>query len=202
MSSSVFMPGDVRPTTLARESHIKPADASAAGHVHGTQPVPQKATPPISKAHKAYQTEKKRDKADESTAEDLLPKNPVVARVGQSVDEVLSLLEMAGLSFVAVVDEQQTFRGVFMKEQFLQYAFEDHKTKAALLKMKVENFLTPARTSVDVGSDLVGLVRQFANAPEVWLPVFDLENTKFFGLLTQKDLLMHLHKNRGLDVWI
>ena len=89
-----------------------------------------------------------------------------------------------------------------MKEQFLQYAFEDHKTKAALLKMKVENFLTPARTSVDVGSDLVGLVRQFANAPEVWLPVFDLENTKFFGLLTQKDLLMHLHKNRGLDVWI
>ena len=202
MSSSVFMPGDVRPTTLARESHIKPADASAAGHVHGTQAVPKQATPPISKAHKAYQTEKKRDKTDESTAEDLLPKNPVVARLGQSVEEVLSLLEIAGLSFVAVVDDQETFRGVFMKEHFLGYAFEEHKTKTALLKMKVENFLTPARTSVALNSDLVGLVRQFANAPEVWLPVFDLENTKFYGLLTQKDLLTHLHKNRGLDVWI
>ena len=202
MSSSVFMPGDVRPTTLSRESHIKTADAAAAGHVHGTQAVPKKATQPVSKAHKAYQTEKKRDQGQESSAKDLIPENPLVARRGQTVDEVLNLLRASGLPFIAVVDAEDTFQGVFTKEHFLEYAFEERQTRTALLKMPVDDFLIPARSSVDVGDDLVSIVRQFANNPSPWLPVFDLKKSQFFGLLTQKDLLTHLHKNRGLEVWI
>ena len=81
--STVFMPGDVRTTSIARESHARPATEASAAHVNGTQVISQNAPKPVTKAHKAYKTEKERKKGDKSKARDLLNKPAVVGLSGQ-----------------------------------------------------------------------------------------------------------------------
>ncbi len=200
--STVFMPGDVRTTSIARESHARPAAEASAAHVNGTQVISQNAPKPVTKAHKAYQTEKERKKGDKSKARDLLNKPAVVGLSGQRVHEILALMKHHSLDFLAILDKKSVLKGIFERHQFLEYAYRTEQPKKELEQEMVDNFLTVARTSVDTETDIVTLVRQFASQPHSWLPVFDLEKSLFFGLLSQKDLLLFLDQNRNLDIWI
>ena len=200
--SPVFMPGDVRATTITRESHARPAAEANAAHVNGTQVITQNAPKPVTKAHKAYKTEKERKKGDKSKAKDLLTKTTVVGMSGKRVKEVLLLMKHHSLDFLAILDKENILKGVFERHQFLEYAYRTEQPKKQLEQEMVDNFLTVARTSVDTETDLIALVRQFATHPHGWLPIFDLEKSLFFGLLTQKDLVLFLDQNRNLELWI
>jgi len=202
MSSSLFIPGDVRPTTAPRESQAKPADVSAAAHANGAAPITSKGAKPVTKAHKAYKTEQKRDKDDDSQAKDLIPEDKITAGAQQTVEEVLKMMSTAGIPHVAVLDDAGLLKGVFSRAAFFEEAFNEGWEKSQLLQQPVENYVVPVRTSVTADADVVAIVRQFVNTPDPWLAVYELERSLFIGLLTHKDLLVHLAKQRRLEVWI
>jgi CBS-domain-containing membrane protein len=200
--STVLIPGDVRSTAINRESHIKPADAAPAANVNGTVQLTHNAPKPVNKAHKAYKTEKERDKGNKTKAKDVLKDKGVVGRSGARVGDILSLMKHHNLEYLAILSEDDILKGVFERAQFFENAFHTTHDGSELLQDMVDAHLTVARTSADTESDIVSLVRQCAGHPHPWLPLFELEKGSFYGLLTLKDLVLFLDQSRSLDIWI
>lgn len=200
--STVFLPGDARSPAVTRESHAKPAETAAAAQVNGALNITPNAPKPVSKAHKAYQTEKDREKDSKTKAKDLIKGKQVIGRADQTVSDILHLMKSHQMEFIAILDSDDVLKGVFEKSSFYEAAFKETYPQGELLQMQVSNFLTVARTSADMEADIITLVRQLATNPNPWLPLYELEKSRFYGLVTHHDLILFLDQSRSLDIWI
>ena len=146
----------------------------------------------------------------EITCADVMSRDIVMVRFGDSLEDAWQLLCKRGIKALPVVDRSQRVVGILTQADFLRHAgIHEHKTLAARLTAFVRRVRTVHADKPDVVGQIMTrrvmvasahksvleLVPLFADAGYRHIPIVDSE-LRLVGIVTQSDLILALYNRR------
>ncbi|MGF1925297.1 MAG: chloride channel protein [Bacteroidia bacterium] len=114
----------------------------------------------------------------------LIEKNSINIPLGSSVDEMIEIISKSTKNVFAVVDEEQTLKGIVTLDDIRPLLFG--KDNKHLVKM--EKMMKPPLTTILVTDEMPENLRKFDETGAWHLPVVDHEN-RFVGFLSKSSIL-------------